>query len=101
MSGCVVSSESHRATGDLLDLLHGTLAQTLIDEISRYTRGEMKDADDNTLPIPTALLAQAIKFLKDNGIDTPAKNNRTLDTLKNELPSFDDDDDSNVVAFKR
>lgn len=96
-----MNNERFRATGDLLDFLHGTLAQTLVDEIARYKKGEMRDADGNILPIPTALLAQAIKFLKDNGIDSPAKSNRMLDTLKNELPSFDDDDDSNVVAFKR
>lgn len=72
-----------RATESALDALHGLLSETLQGEIQGYReRGEA---------VPPALLAQCIKFLKDNGIDSPARAKKVLDTLADAMPDFDDD----------
>lgn len=88
-----------RATDDALDSLHEAVTLTLAQEIQRYRNGEMKGAEGETLPIPPALLAQAIKLLKDNGIDTPARAGGRTDTLKAAMPDFDEAD--NVLPFRR
>lgn len=71
-----------RASEDLLDALHGLVAGTLKDQIEGYVaRGE---------PVPPQLLAQAIKFLKENGIDADPAPGSPLgalsDSLKGDLP---------------
>lgn len=90
-----MSETKSRATEDLLDLLHGTVAQSLLDEIKRYK--DLKDENNLPLPLPASLVAQAVKFLKDNGIDRPRSEGSSTDLLADEL---DDLDRSNVVAFK-
>lgn len=88
-----------RASEDLLDLLHGTVAQEFLDTIRKYKNGKITDSKTGeVLPIPAALLAQAAKFLKDNGVDRPVHKGDDLDLLKDELPEFADD---NVVGFNR
>lgn len=74
-----------RASDDLLDLLHGTIAEELLQEIKAYKDGEYVDKEGNALPIPASLLAQAIKFLKDNGVDTAVRPKNTVDYLAKEL----------------
>ena len=62
-----------RASSDALDALHAKVAEVLKDAVSS---GE---ADNK-------ILAVAIKFLKDNGIDAPASSPRfsgLIDELKN------------------
>lgn len=64
---------SKPANADIMNALHSLVAQTLTDEI---TKGE---------PSPQ-LLAQAIKFLKDNGIEaTKAVDFSALDSLADKL----------------
>lgn len=99
-------SDIKRATDDLLDLLHGTVADELIAEIKAYRNGERFhptkfDKEGNPLPrdeasLPASLVAQAIKFLKDNGIDRPHKKGDKLDLLADEL---DEEFGDNVTAF--
>ena len=81
-----------KATEQQLGALHGLLATSFASEIQKYMeRGE---------PIPASVLAAAARFLKDNGIDAPARNNKELDKLATELEDLDFDD-SNVVSFNR
>jgi len=83
-----------RATEDILDGLHGLLAESLKEQLENY-----KNSDE---PIPPQLLAQCIKFLKDNGIDAPGREHTRVSTLADELDdiNFDDEDDT-VVEMKR
>ena len=84
-----------RATEELFDLLHGTVATELLEEIRAYRNGERFHAtkfdkegnplDRDVAPLPAALVAQAIKFLKDNGIDRPVKAGDPEDILAREL----------------
>lgn len=74
---------SGRASEQLLDQLHYLTIDTICAEIRRYR--------DGNEPIPPALLAQAIKVLKDNGIDSPARAKKVLDTLAEQMPDFDDE----------
>lgn len=77
-----------RATDESMGALHGLVCDSLIEQIKAY-----KAANE---PIPPALLAQAIKLLKDNGIDQPARKGNKVDTLKDVMPDFDGD---NVLPF--
>lgn len=65
-----------------LEALHSLVAKVLKDELT----AERRDDDGNKEPVSPQLLAQAIKFLKDNGIE-PAKdvNNAALDALAQEV----------------
>lgn len=72
-----------RANESVADLLHGLVFEQLIADLKRY-----RDAGEGT---PPALYAQAIKLLKDNGIDSPERAQRLLDVLADRLPVFDDD----------
>lgn len=94
---------SGRGTETSLDSLHGLVALTLTEQIKQYTDGKMVQIDKegvaHPMPIPAALLAQALKFLSDNGIDAPAALPK-LDALKRALPVFDPAADSSVVQFR-
>jgi hypothetical protein len=85
-----------RASGTLLDALHGSVAESLLEEIKEYRDGRKLDKDGNVLPIPAALLSQAIKFLKDNGIDRAVQKGDPEDLLADEL---EEEFGSNVVNF--
>jgi hypothetical protein len=61
-----------KATEDQLNLLHGIVTQKLIDEIS----------EEECSP---AMMAQAIKMLKDNDITTSIENNEGLSSLSDAL----------------
>lgn len=63
--------DGKRASEELMDLLHGTVAQGLYDQIRAYLDGNVLDAEGVPQPLPASLVAQAIKFLKDNHIDSP------------------------------
>lgn len=63
-----------KATAAKLGSLHGTVAETLAAEIRGYKdRGE---------PVPAALLAQAIKFLSENGISADPEDTPGLQDLR-------------------
>jgi hypothetical protein len=72
-----------RAPESALDGLHGLLAETLSDALKKA-----KAAGEAPSP---QLLAQVIKFLKDNGIDAPAKSAR-ISGLAAELADIDLDE---------
>lgn len=83
---------SKRASTDLADSLHALVFQTLIDQIKHYTEKQY-DADGNELPrvpVPPALLAQALKALKDNGIDSPVRAQQLHDALAGALPDLEE-----------
>jgi hypothetical protein len=77
-----------RATTDLMDALHGLLTTTMIDQLTAHAGAV--DADGVAIPIPPAFLAQCLKLLKDNGIDSPARAQKMLDVLNDTMPEFDD-----------
>lgn len=84
-----------RASVDALDALHALLAGTLKDELEaaiarskpRIVDGTEKPGD----PISPQLLDKVMKFLKDNGVDAPAKSARVSD-LASTLGSLDLDE---------
>lgn len=81
----------NRATDDMVDMLHGLQCAALIAEIKRYT--EHRDPETGELSpqsIPPALFAQVSKFLKDNGIDSPARAQGVRDHLNDRLPNLED-----------
>jgi hypothetical protein len=83
-----------RATDDLLDALHALAASTLIEQVNLYRNAKDADGNPDPQPVPPALLAQVLKFLKDNGIDSPARAAEVKDTLKGTLPTFEDVQDA-------
>lgn len=96
-------NNSTRATEALLDQLHGMTAEAFLSEIRKYMNGEMKVVDKDgvahTLAISPALLAQAAKFLKDNGVDRPRRPGNATDKLAGELEKFEEEFGGNVVGF--
>lgn len=81
-----------RASDDLLDSLHGLVAETLLEEIKKYRQGEVVDKEGNPQPVPASLLAQAGKFLKDNGVDRAVRPGDPEDLLAKELSEFEKED---------
>lgn len=65
-----------------LEGLHALVAKVLKTELT----AERTDENGEVIPVSPQLLSQAIKFLKDNGIE-PAKdvNNAALDALAQEV----------------
>lgn len=81
----------NRATEGELDALHRLVADQFTSEIRAYKDGSMVDSDGNRIAIPASLLAQAAKFLKDNGVDRAIRSGDPLDILSEELPSVEDE----------
>jgi hypothetical protein len=88
-----------RANNEALDALHKTIAETLNDELKKYRNGEYNKStvDENgvvtetQVPVPAALIAATIKFLKDNGTDRPDEDEPDpSDALADELPNFNE-----------
>lgn len=77
-----------KATEDLLEELHGSLAKAMKD---RLAEGTASASDLNVIR----------QFLKDNGIEGVAKAGSPLGDLVNQLPDIPDDDDENVVPLTR
>lgn len=69
-----------RAKSSALDELHALVAEVLSEQL----RGEGENE-----PSPQ-MISQAIKFLKDNGIDAPASSKRFTD-LTDALDGLDDE----------
>jgi len=89
-----------KASEDTLDSLHNLVADSLIEEIRSYRCHVGEDGKLAPITLPPALLAQAIKFLKDNGIDSPVRAKKLADTLAGKMPDFDPED-ADVVAMRR
>lgn len=86
-----------RASDAVLEALHKTIAETLTTELKRYGDGtydkpaEVEGGEKIRVPVPAALIASTIKYLKDNGIDRPEDEEPDpSDTLADELPHFGD-----------
>lgn len=67
------------ATPSLMAILHGVVAQELLD---RIRSGAATAAD----------ISNTIKFLKDNGIEARADRNDELASLAAQFPVFEDED---------
>jgi len=68
-----------------LNALHGTVAKVLVTQLEAH---EMIDVDGVQVEISTvtpAMVAQAIKFLKDNNITTTIDTDENLTSLKEVL----------------
>ncbi|ESZ06830.1 MULTISPECIES: hypothetical protein [unclassified Mesorhizobium] len=72
------------AAKDVMDLLHAAVAKELTD---RVKSGEASAAD----------ISNAIKFLKDNGIEAVMGKGGALDSLARQFPTFNDDDHEGAV----
>lgn len=86
-----------RASNDLFDQLHGLLAGAMLEEL-KAAHGKSKDRVVNGetvegVPINPQLLDKIMKFLKDNGINAPAKSER-VDRLAVELDALDLDEEA-------
>lgn len=91
-----------KATETQLDGLHGLLAEHLANEIRNAASRPACDECGCRPGIPPALLAQAIKFLKDNGIDTPARAGNRVDRLKGLIPDMDElEKGNNIVPIRK
>lgn len=67
------------ASKDALELLHDAVAKELT---SRVAGGDATAAD----------ISNAIKFLKDNGIEAVLGKNPGVTSLASQFPTFDDDE---------
>lgn len=95
-------ANDRRASSDVADSLHALVFQTLIDEINRYLKPG-KDAEGKDLPrqpVPPALIAQALKALKDNGIDSPVRAKQLHDALAGHLPQLEDVEDEHMGGIQ-
>ncbi|WP_313011166.1 hypothetical protein [Brevundimonas sp.] len=83
---------SGRASDKALDQLHAAVAMLLSNELDRATWRAEADPSDPSKAISPQLIAQAIKFLKDNGVAASASSPR-LDDLTAKLADLDLDDE--------
>lgn len=90
-----------RGTNEQFDELHGLTLNILTTMLKAAEKGMLVDEDGLVTMPPPALLAQAIKFLKENGIDKPHVSTKKEDTLKDAMPDFDELEGGNVVAFRK
>lgn len=94
-----------RGTSKEFDALHQRTLR-ILNKMLEAAENDMLavGTDDEGKPLigmpPPALLAQAIKFLKENGIDKPASDNERKDTLKDAMPDFDELE-GKVVSINR
>ncbi len=86
-----------RATSDLLDMLHGMVAGSLVDEIKAAHALANHEDEDKRQPINPQLLDKAMKFLKDNAITAPASN-KPMSDLSSLLDDIDVDEEAMRVA---
>lgn len=76
-----------RASEEAADALHALTFEVIQQEIQGYR--------DRNEPVPPALIGQAIKILKDNGIESPVRAKKAHDAMAAHLPDFGAED---VVA---
>jgi hypothetical protein len=90
-----------RGTSAEFDELHGLTLRILKRMLAAAEQEMLVDEEGLVTMPPPALLAQAIKFLKENGIDKPDSPVNRTDTLKDSMPDFDQIEGGNVLAFKK
>jgi len=83
---------SGRASEKKLDELHAVVALLLSNELNRACIRAEENPGDPSKAISPQLIAQAIKFLKDNGVAATASSPR-LDDLTAKLADLDLDDE--------
>ena len=88
---------TQRGSSEGFDELHGLTLRILTKMLKAAEDGMLIDDEGHITMPPPALLAQAIKFLKENGIDKPASQAKKTDTLKERMPDFDDLERGGVV----
>lgn len=82
-----------RADMVLLEALHNATAAQLLDYITNGYPSVDAEGVEHRGPIPAAVLAQAIKFLKDNGVEAVPVSTSPLGELERKLiPQFNEDD---------
>lgn len=86
-----------RASSDLMDMLHGLVADGLKQELERAMCA--RDEDGNPVPLNPQLLDKAMKFLKDNGIDAP-KSSPKVDALASQLAGLNIDLDDAAIEHR-
>jgi hypothetical protein len=86
-----------RATSDMLDMLHGLVAGSLVDEIKAAYALSTHEDEEKRVPMNPQLLDKAMKFLKDNAITAPASN-KPMNDLAATLGDLDLDDEAMRVA---
>lgn len=90
-----------RADSEILDLLHNLTAERLVDYLQNgYPTGEIDEETGVEVrgPVPAAVLAQATKFLKDNGIEAVPTPNSPLDELtKTAMPTTFGEEDGDFA----
>jgi hypothetical protein len=89
-----------RATEDSFDELHSLVADALKEQINAWKAGRLVTLQDGEYVkvFPPALMQAAIKFLDSNGVNTPARKGNRVDTLKDAMPEYNDD---NVLPMRR
>lgn len=86
-----------RASADAADSLHALTFKTVEEQIKLYTDNvDPETGKPAPLPVPPALLAQAIKLLKDNGIDSPGRAKKLNDDLGARLPDLQDVEEAHM-----
>ncbi|WP_445978417.1 hypothetical protein [Stenotrophomonas muris] len=73
-----------RASEEAADALHALTFEVIQQEIQGYR--------DRNEPVPPALIGQAIKLLKDNGIESPVRAKKAHDSMAPHLPDFGPED---------
>lgn len=88
-----------RASEDLLDLIHNLTATSIREELERAARRAALPKDDEDYQaLNPQLVDKAMKFLKDNGVDAPARSKR-VDSLADTLSQLDiDTDDPSLIS---
>jgi len=86
-----------RASGELLDAIHGLLAGALKGELERAI--EHSEKAKEPVPISPQLLDKVMKFLKDNGVDAP-KSCEPIDQLAMTLAGLDVDLDEEASNLR-
>ena len=90
-----------RGTDSVLDGIHGLVAELLTDELRAARSRTACEHCGNKPGLSPALLEKAIKFLKDNGIDQPARKGNRVDTLKQAMPDMNELEGTNITPFHR
>lgn len=89
--GKVKTAAPEAALGEL----HLLMSMTLADQVRLYTEAVDPDTGEiRPLPVPPALLAQAINFLKNNGITALEPGEEGLGELKRTMGSV-----GNILKF--
>ena len=78
-----------RATESDLEIAHGYLLQVLMEQIEKYRQGKVIDhRTGEPKLVPTSLLTELSRMLKNNGVDRPGREDDGEDLLADDLDEF-------------